>query len=67
MDAGNVGGKPGIARREAETKAGVPLMERSRSGSGNEEKGVLRKEIKDWWQGVAEHLDRLVSRLWSVL
>jgi 1-phosphatidylinositol-3-phosphate 5-kinase len=28
---------------------------------GEEEKRVLRAEIKAWWQAVAEHLDRLVG------
>ena len=27
------------------------------------EKKVLRREIKSWWQGVAEHIDKLVSYL----
>lgn len=27
-----------------------------------EEKKVLKREIKSWWQGVAEHMDKLVSR-----
>ena len=29
--------------------------------SADEEKKVLRREIKSWWQGVAEHIDKLVS------
>jgi 1-phosphatidylinositol-3-phosphate 5-kinase len=27
----------------------------------DESKKVLRKEIKTWWEGVADHMDRLVS------
>jgi hypothetical protein len=29
----------------------------------DEEKRALRSEIKAWWEGVADHLDRLVGRL----
>jgi 1-phosphatidylinositol-3-phosphate 5-kinase len=29
--------------------------------SADEEKKALKREIKSWWQGVAEHIDRLVS------
>lgn len=29
---------------------------------GDVEKRELRREINGWWQGVAEHLDRLVCR-----
>lgn len=29
----------------------------------HEEKKVLKREIKSWWQGVAEHMDKLVSHL----
>lgn len=33
--------------------------------SGDEEKKALRREIKSWWQGVADHIDKLVSSLLS--
>jgi 1-phosphatidylinositol-3-phosphate 5-kinase len=46
------------------TRSGAP--EKSAHGESSrlaedEEKRLLRAEIKAWWQGVAEHLDRLVS------
>lgn len=35
---------------------------------GDDEKKVLRREIKAWWQGVAEHIDGLVSArfMWQI-
>ena len=30
---------------------------------GEEEKKTLRREIKAWWEGVADHMDKLVSQL----
>lgn len=32
-------------------------------GKADDEKKALRREIKEWWQGVAEHMDKLVSLL----
>lgn len=29
--------------------------------SSEEEKKLLRREIKTWWEAVADHMDRLVS------
>jgi 1-phosphatidylinositol-3-phosphate 5-kinase len=29
--------------------------------NGEEEKKLLRREIKSWWEGVADHMDKLVS------
>lgn len=42
----------------AKVSAEATPLERKES-SVDEDKRVLRKEIKDWWQGVADHLDRL--------
>lgn len=59
-DAAVAGTEKGKAKSKVE---GVGTnLERKGSVFGVEaEKRALRKEIKDWWQGVAEHLDRLVS------
>ncbi|KAA1470932.1 hypothetical protein DENSPDRAFT_798498 [Dentipellis sp. KUC8613] len=47
---------------EKEKERGVSptqLAVERKSVEGEEEKRALRKEIKDWWQGIAEHLDKL--------
>lgn len=33
----------------------------SESGAVEDEKRILRKEIREWWEGVADHIDSLVS------
>jgi 1-phosphatidylinositol-3-phosphate 5-kinase len=47
------------------TKAGIPdratkLRIEPPSPEAEDEKRILRREIKTWWQGVSNHLDELV-------
>jgi 1-phosphatidylinositol-3-phosphate 5-kinase len=36
--------------------------EQEKDGDGDVEKRELRREIKKWWEGVADHMDTLVGR-----
>lgn len=38
------------------------IVDRS-SGSESSQKRMLRKEIRNWWQGVSEHIDKIVRLL----
>jgi 1-phosphatidylinositol-3-phosphate 5-kinase len=39
----------------------APKSDLGQPSGGDEEKRVLRNEIKAWWQAVAEHIDKIVS------
>lgn len=43
----------------------MPLAMACNSMIDDTDKKELRQEIKHWWQAVAEHLDKVVSLLFS--
>jgi 1-phosphatidylinositol-3-phosphate 5-kinase len=49
------------------TSASGSVKEGKEGPAVDEEKRALRREIKAWWEGVADHLDGLVGRLSSLL
>jgi hypothetical protein len=67
----SVGGLANLATDEGTGKEGKAVGGESAGGGvavegvpaedPEEEKRVLRREIKVWWEGVADHLDKLVN------
>ena len=51
---------PGAAVKSSKDNDGAAIPD-EKEYDGGEEKRVLRREIKSWWQCVADHLDELVS------
>jgi 1-phosphatidylinositol-3-phosphate 5-kinase len=59
---GSIRGEPVKKRPTGNSVVGTIPEEKNAGGTAvDNDKRTLRKEIKEWWQGVAEHLDRLVS------
>ncbi|TFY80195.1 hypothetical protein EWM64_g3820 [Hericium alpestre] len=54
---GNGGERP--AERDKERSTSPAAIADAKKAEADEEKRALRREIKNWWQGVAEHLDKL--------
>jgi len=54
------------AERVATPPNSVGGSEGSDLGSNSEQKKVLRREIRKWWEGVSDHLDTIVGPLPSL-